>query len=131
LISTSKGCNHGDVRENQETVEKEGVNNSNPDGVITISRGCNRGDVGRNQEVQRRRYNVSLPRIDLPTLFSLVLLNLYLFFFYFSPLSSFFVLLRRTSKKVSRKRKEKTTTELQPGDYFICFSILKLINQFS
>jgi hypothetical protein len=78
---------NGDVRENQETVEKEGVNNSNPDGVITISRGCNREDVGRNQEVQRRRYNVSLPRIDLPTLFSPVLLNLYLFFFYFSPFS--------------------------------------------
>ena len=76
-----------DVRENQETVEKEGVNNFIPDGVIIISKGCNREDVGRNQEVQRRRYNVALPRIDLPTLFSPILLNLYLFFFYFSPLS--------------------------------------------
>jgi hypothetical protein len=122
LIPTSKGCNRGDVRENQETVEKEGVNNSIPDGVITISRGCNREDVGRNQEVQRRRYNVSLSRIDLPTLFSLVLLNLLsVLLLFLSFPSSFFVLLRRTSKKVSRKRKEKTTTELQPGIILFVF----------
>lgn len=112
---------NGDVRENQETVEKEGVNNSNPDGVITISRGCNREDVGRNQEVQRRRYNVSLPRIDLPTLFSLVLLNLYLFF-YFSPFSLVSLFCQEgPQQRCQGKEKKKLLLNSSQGLFYLFF----------